>query len=167
MLFRSRCRNISDSGARLDVGMDIQLNDMVDIAFSDETVVSARVVWTNGNDCGVAFAREVDSAALLSRPSADAPQRATRSPRLHADFLARVWNGYATIKSRVSNISQRGMRLSHDGSFHEGLHVKILLPGGRERAAVVRWSKDDIAGVYLLEPFSAVELGSITGLSGS
>lgn len=58
------------------------------------------------------------------------------------------------------------MRFSPDGSFREGLRVTILLPGGREKAALARWSNDNIAHVYLLERFSAAEPDPVKVLSG-
>lgn len=38
--------------------------------------------------------------------------------------------------------------------------IKIVLPSGLERAGVVRWTKDNSAGVMLLDPFTTQELGS-------
>jgi hypothetical protein len=155
----ARCRNISDSGAKLDIAMDLQLNDSVEIAFSTATL-PARVVWVNGRECGVAFEQKIDSAALLARPGGDAPKHAERSPRLQADIATKVRVEGAIKTARINDISQRGMKLSHDGSFHAGLEVKVILAGGREKAGVIRWVKDNIAGVFLLEPFSIEELGS-------
>lgn len=52
----------------------------------------------------------------------------------------------------------------HDGSLTEGLNVKITLASGLDRCGIVRWVKDKVAGVMLLEPLSVEALGSVQTL---
>lgn len=59
---------------------------------------------------------------------------------------------------RVTDVSQRGVGFAHDGEFHPGMHVMILLEDGRERRGVVRWSTDQNAGMMLVEPLADLEL---------
>jgi hypothetical protein len=56
------------------------------------------------------------------------------------------------------------MKVTQVDEFRPGLRVKVTVGNGRERKAVVRWAKDETAGLYLLDPFSVEELGSAAKL---
>lgn len=160
----ARVRNISDDGVGLRLQIPVMLNDALTLELAEGVELSGRVVWTAGNDCGLKFDRSIDCAALLTDLARCAQQGSSRPIRLPVSISA-VTRGENGIRlTHVSDISQRGMKLRNDGTFTEGLHVKVTLPSGLERRGVVRWSKDNFAGVMLTEPFSAEELGSIRNL---
>jgi hypothetical protein len=62
---------------------------------------------------------------------------------------------------QVHDISQRGMKIEHDGSFKEGLAVTVMVAPGVERRAYVRWVRDKFTGLMLTSPFSVEDLGSV------
>lgn len=156
----ARIRNISDQGAQLRVQLPLSLGDALILNLADGATIDGRVVWISGDDCGIKFDRHIDCAALLTKLAAGAKQGSSRPVRLPVatSAVTRGANGVRLIN--VMDISQRGLKLKGDGSFTEGLHVKITLPSGRERRGVVRWSHDNIAGVMFLEPLRVDELGS-------
>ncbi|HEX8057015.1 MAG TPA: PilZ domain-containing protein [Novosphingobium sp.] len=160
----ARCRNISDSGVRLELSMPLEMGAAVEIAFSPSNVLPGRVVWKIDHSCGIAFDAKVDSAAVLSRSAAELHGNHARPFRLSANLPARVSSDGRTRDTRVMDISQRGVKLTHDGSFHRGMSIRVVLASGAEREGVVQWVKDDTAGVYFIEPFSVDELGSIRAL---
>ncbi len=160
----ARCRNISDSGVRLDLSMPLEMGASVEIAFSPSNVLPGRVVWKVDHSCGIAFDAEVDSAAGLSRSAAELHGNRARPFRLSANLPARVSSDGKTRDTTVMDISQRGVKLTHDGTFHRGMSIRIVLASGAEREGVVQWVKADTAGVYFIEPFSVDELGSIRAL---
>lgn len=155
------CRNISDAGMKLDLSMPLALNDLVEVAFSPSISLSGHVVWRNGHECGIAFERKVDSAALLSSSAAEAQAHGARSPRLKSKMHATVVADGHSLRTLISDISQRGMKLTHDGQLYVGLQVKVLFGSGKAVAGVVRWSRGNDAGLYLLEPLSVMDLGSV------
>lgn len=157
-----RCRNISDGGARLELHMDLHLGDRISILFSPLDIVSGRVVWIMGNDHGIEFDTPIDCLSLLGSARDHA---APRAPRLATNLPARVAYNGGSCRSVVSDLSVRGMKIASTQQFRPGLHVRVILSGGRESEGVVRWTRDNIAGVMLLEPFSVEELGSVRRLS--
>lgn len=160
----ARCRNISDSGIKLETAMEIGVNDPVSVAFSPGCVLSGRVVWTNGRECGIECDKEIDSTRMLSESAAEARSEGARAPRLTVNLPARVKYDGQTRDTLICDMSQYGMKISHDGCFSPGLQVKVSLGNGREKTAVVRWTKGNIAGLYLLEPFAVGELASARNL---
>jgi hypothetical protein len=160
----ARCRNISDSGVRLELTMALEMGQTVEISFSPSNILSGRVVWKVGHSCGIGFDDEVDSAALLSRSAAELHGNRARAMRLNVNLPARVSLDGATRDTMVRDISQRGVKITHDGTLHRGLSVRVVLASGAEREGVVQWTRNDMAGVYFIEPFSVDELGSISAL---
>jgi len=159
-----RIKNISDHGAHLRIHIAVLTGDMLTLELAEDIKMTGRVVWTSGDDCGLKFDKSIDSAEMLSKLAAFSEQGISRPVRLpvEATALTRSENGLRLAK--VTDVSQRGMKLSHDGSFTEGLSIKITLPSGLERHGVVRWSRDNFAGVMLLQPLSADDLGSARNL---
>lgn len=161
----ARCCNISDGGMALRLTMPVRLNDTVKVAFSPSVVLEGQVAWVNGGDCGVKFAETIDSGALLRETSAEARSEGARAPRLKTEMPARVLIEGRVRKTIIQDVSQSGVKLSHEGEFQPGLPVKVMLPDGEEKDGVVRWSSENIAGLYLIDPFSVDDLGSVSSLS--
>lgn len=159
-----RVKNISDQGAQLRLQIPVMLGDSLTLELAEGVTMSGRVVWTAGDNCGLKFGQSIDCEALLSNLATSSQQGSSRPIRLPVATSAVTRGENGVRLARVTDVSQRGMKLRHDGSFTEGLHVKITLPSGLERRGVVRWSKDNFAGVMLIEPFSAEELGSARNL---
>ncbi|RYD74103.1 MAG: PilZ domain-containing protein, partial [Verrucomicrobiaceae bacterium] len=86
----ARCRNISDTGMKLDLRLPVVLNDELQIELAPGTVLSARVVWTNGEQCGVAFDQSVDCRTVLEDSSSELRSGRGRQPRVNAQLPARI-----------------------------------------------------------------------------
>ena len=159
-----RVKNISDQGAHLRIRISVLLGDMLTLELAEDIKMTGRVVWTSGNDCGLQFDNSIDCAEMLAKLAASSEKGISRPVRLPvaATAVTRSENGLRL--AQVSDVSQRGMKLSHDGSFTEGLSIKITLASGLERVGIVRWSKDNFAGVMFLHPLSADDLGSARNL---
>lgn len=157
-----RCRNISDGGARLELHMELQLGERVSVAFSSDDVVSGRVAWVRGHDYGIEFDAPIDCMSVLGHGQNRKPPRA---PRLATHLPAKVAYPGGSCQSVVSDVSVRGMKIASTQEFHPGLRVRVVLSSGHEAEGVVRWTRDNIAGVMLLDPFSVEELGSVKRLA--
>jgi hypothetical protein len=159
-----RCRNISDGGARLELHMDLRRGEHVSLAFSPDDIVSGTVVWVMGNNDGIEFDAPIDCLDVLSHAG---DHTAPRAPRLATNLPAKVAYDGGSCHSVISDLSVRGMKIASAQEFHPGLRVRVILGSGRESEGVVRWTRDNIAGVMLLDPFSVEELGSVRRLSQS
>lgn len=160
----ARCRNISDGGMKLNVSIPLDLNDRVTVTLST-TDLSGRVIWVNGKDCGIAFDEPVDCARLLNGLSPEVAVNPGRGLRLNTNLPATIDVFGETSQAIISDISVREMKIANDSNFHPGLKVRVILDNGHERDGVVRWSRDNIAGVMLLEPFDIDDLGSVQRLT--
>ncbi|MFT4027147.1 MAG: PilZ domain-containing protein [Novosphingobium sp.] len=161
-----RCRNISDSGARLELYMDLHLGSRIRIVFAPGDEVTGRVIWLNGHEYGVAFDRTIDCMDVLGHSSHPDGIEGPRPPRLKTSLPAKVAYAGGVWDSTVSDISLRGMRIT-GGSFEAGRVVRVMLENGRECEGVIRWSHGNVAGVMLTEPLPVEELGSVRRLSGN
>ena len=160
----ARVVDISDDGVGLKLHMPVMLGDNVTVHLTEHLTVAGRVVWTAGADCGLQLDNPIDSDALLREFGARPRAQAQRPPRIAIDQPAVARSEAGVRKVQVRDVSQHGMKVLHDGSFTEGLRVKVTLSSGTERRGVVRWSSDGIAGLILLEPFTTAELGSAKNL---
>jgi hypothetical protein len=155
----ARVQNISDDGIRLRLHIPVLLGEQLTIDLAEGVTIRGRVIWSAESDCGIQLDEQIDSAALLTKLEAQQKVESSRPPRLKVNTpaLVRGENGARAVE--VTDISQRGVKIRHDGSITEGLPVTITMKSGNRRPGVVRWSRDGVAGILLLEPFSVEELG--------
>lgn len=160
----ARVTNISDSGIGLKLSILAQEGDELGVHLSDEITLRGRVVWTKETDCGLHLDVPIKSDVLLKQLADEAKSVKHRPLRLPLEKAATVQCDGLLSRVYVRDLSLRGMKLQHNGSLEVGRQVKVTLAIGMERLCVVRWNKGCVAGLMLLEPFSAVELGSVQRL---
>lgn len=161
-------RNISDSGMKLGISLSVALNDVVRVWISETICIEGKVVWYHSGECAIKFAEAIDSVAILRLTAEQLRSGETRAPRFITDLPAVITSERGMSASRVRDISQRGMKITHNGSFAPGLAVKIQLESGIERRGFVRWVRDELAGISLTELFSVDDVRSVRALnSGS
>ncbi len=158
-------RNISDSGMKLGIGLSVTLNDIVRVWISETICIEGKVVWYNSGECAIKFAEAIDSAAVLRLTAEQLRSGETRPPRFATDLPAVVTSERGMSAARVRDVSQRGMKIAHDGSFAPGLAVKIQLESGIERRGFVRWVRDELAGISLTELFSVDDVRTVRALN--
>lgn len=157
----ARCRNVSETGMKLEVGVPLSLNEDLWVELTPDIVLHTQVVWTNGNECGVSFERHIDCAELLTQTAEMKRKERSRSPRVNSQIPAWIAAEGEVLPTTIKNISQRGMMVTHNGKFSPGLRVKVQMQNGKEREAVVRWTHDNFAGLMITDPFSVLELSDI------
>ena len=158
-------RNISDSGMKLGISLSVTLNDIVRVWISETICIEGKVVWYNSGECAIKFAEAIDSAAVLRLTAEQLRSGETRPPRFATDLPAVVTSERGMSAARVRDVSQRGMKIAHDGSFAPGLAVKIQLESGIERRGFVRWVRDELAGISLTELFSVDDVRTVRALN--
>ena len=162
----ARVRNISDGGIKLETGLAVKLGDYVRVSLSDTLALTGCVVWISGRECGLKFDEAVDSFGLLRQLAEEARSESARAIRLPARVPITVEGLHQPIGTQAVDISQSGIKIEDGGHFTPGLRLKIKMPSGIEKAGVVRWAKNNFAGVMLIEQFSVEELSSISVLQG-
>lgn len=159
----SRIHDISNSGMTLVTSLDVSQGDSVVIALSDGIVLAGVVAWVLGARVGIHFIEEIDAATVL-RSLAEKPSPQERPFRLSTNTVGVAVTSGGTKAIRVFDISQQGMKISHDGSLSPGERIKVALANGLERRGIVKWANDDLAGLRLLEPIAFHELETVNRL---
>lgn len=160
----ARIRNMSDEGARLRMLIPLPIADVLILQLVDGVELSGRVIWKDGDEFGLQFDHPIQCTDLLAGLADGARCGKTRPVRLSVATTALTRSERGLRCAKVVDISQRGLKLLHDGSLTRGLDLKITLASGLERRGIVRWTKDNLAGVMLLEPLSVEALGSARSL---
>lgn len=157
----ARIRNLSDYGAGLSLSLPVNRSDTLILELADGVELQGQVIWIRDDKLGLQFDRSISYRELLATLANGARCASIRPVRLPlaATALTRSERGLRSVK--VVDISQRGLKLVHDGSLTTGLDLKVTLPGGFDRHGIVRWTRGERAGVMLLDPLSVEALGSV------
>lgn len=119
----------------------LTLNDHVTVTLSPSTL-DGRIVWLNGQDCGIAFDQAIALASGYGGPS-------RQNAASHDGAV------------RVADKAMCGRMAENDRNFQPGLKVRVILDDGGETDGIIRWSHDNIAGLTLLETIGGTPLGSM------
>ena len=161
----ARLHRISDGGVELSSILDLQIGQMVLLDLSETVSMRATVIARDGKRYDLAFEQKVNCAELLRQLVAEARSSRARPLRLTTQPMranGRSLKGVHQLE--LEDISQRGMKVRHDGSFQPGLRVSIQLPNGRDCRGIVQWTDERRAGLQLLDILSTDELGSVSRL---
>jgi hypothetical protein len=160
-----RCRNISDSGMKLELTMPVTVGAQITVAFSAVHSFTGIVIWSKGRLCGVALDDRINYDIMLRQSAAETRARGFPGLRPSGHLWATLRVDGDTRETRVQELNQQGLKVAHDGRMKSNLQLSIRFGCGRERQGVVRSNKGNVADVILLEPFSVGELGSVTALA--
>jgi len=162
----ARIHRISNRGVELSSTLDLPIGKGVRLDLSETISAEATVTSRDNKRYDLAFGHDISCAMLLRQLVAEARSSRARPLRLNTSSLTAAGaSPEGAQQLRIENISQRGMKVRHDGTFHEGLPIRIQLPNGRECRGLVRWTRLDDAGVQLIDILSVDELGDLNRLS--
>jgi hypothetical protein len=147
----ARVRKITDHGLDLELYMPVHLGERLSVQLADDLAIDGTVYRKNGLDCGFRFHRELDSTALLGEMEAKPDSGHCRAARIGLRKAAVD----RSQEQPTAIDSPEGTKVRRGGSFREGLPVRVSFTSGVERRGLVRWSRDNMAGVMLLQPYSA------------
>jgi hypothetical protein len=155
-----RARNISDTGMMLVTHVPFQSHERVSIELSDTLTVTGTVEWCKDGHCGVQFHHPIDCAEFLTS-LAEAKRECRRTAhRLPVKRLATSYSECGIRAVTITDVSSRGVGLTHNGALKTGDLLKLVLESGLTRGGAVCWSHNGQAGVRLAEPFTRQELES-------
>lgn len=156
-----RVRNISDRGMMLAADVPVEPGERLQIALSDTVVLNAQIVWADDGRCGVTFDEPVDGTGILKQLAAEQRTDGYRPPRLSVRTSAKAVTDDGTSDVEITDVSQSGAGIVHDGQLEAGKELELVLVGGLRRKAIVRWSKGGRGGLWLTEPLDRADLESI------
>ena len=153
-----RVLNMSNEGMMLSTALPVERGDALQVDLSESCSMIGEVRWHRDGRCGLKLAEPIDSTALLSRLYEECQRSDARQLRLPLERTVVLTSELGIQISRTRDISQRGLKLAHDGRLHPGLSIRIQFAPGIERRGTVRWVRDGIAGCMLIERLSVEEI---------
>ena len=162
----ARIHSISNEGIELSSILQLSIGQRVRLSLSETVSATVTVTSKDGGRYSVRFEQPINCAELLRHLVDEARSSRTRPLRLSTHGIkARARSANGSHELEVEDISQRGMKVRHDGSFQPGLRLCVRLPNGLECRGLVRWTRDLSAGLSLMDILSASELGAVSLLS--
>ena len=148
-------RNLAAGGLMARTFSTVEPGESVAVELSGGEPLAARIVWTQGNEAGIAFERPIALAeALAPRPGGRA-----RAPRLLLDRLAMIRAGADIAFASARDISPRGARLACEHPLERGAAVTLTFEGFRPIEGVVRWRRGGCCGIGFNRAIAPAELG--------
>src|SRR5260221_6451822 len=156
-----RVRSLSDSRIELVSCLELSAGDPVAILFPEMVVLAGKITNSAGARLTIELVERIDARATLRLLSAESVVVDHRPARIATSILAVAMTPVGIRPIRVLDVSQRGMKISHDDVLARRNLTQVTLPTGLQRRALVRWATNQMAGLRLLEPFSVEELDLI------
>ena len=156
-----RVRNVSAGGLMAEVGHPVQVEDVVSIELSSQTIPST-VVWIREGTAGFKFDQDIDLGELLAGRKQRHGFR-PRPPRLEVNCKAnvKVADSYYTVE--VHDISLGGMKVEPIEEYCLGKKVVVVVESLRPIRGEVRWFADRKAGIVFDQPMKFEELAEWIG----
>ncbi len=149
-------RNVSVSGAMVQVSGSFAKDDRVVLYLKLEDPIEARVAWARDSFIGLEFDSGID---LAHRIGPDKPGTLrSRAPRLNVPAPARVQLGRDVMQVVTSDISQSGAKLCCAFDCPPGTQLRLTIDNLGTFPCVVRWSRNGVAGVSFLRPIAIWDL---------
>jgi hypothetical protein len=156
-----RVRNVSAGGLMAEVGHPVNVEDVVNIELSSQTIRST-VVWIREGTAGFKFDQNIDLGELLAGRKPRHGFR-PRPPRLEVNCRAnvKVDTSYYTVE--VHDISLGGMKCEPIEEYCLGKKVVVVVESLRPIRGEVRWFADRKAGIVFDQPLQFEELAEWIG----
>lgn len=147
-------RNLSASGAMIEVNRVPAVGDRVQIDLRSDRCFWATVRWARRREAGVQFEMPIDVDAVLREERQSIRRRHPRAPRFQRPGNARIISGRGTIEGAIANISSVGVAVVTPEIFARDEPVVVAVDGLGATHAFVRWSLDGEIGLRLSSPLS-------------
>lgn len=137
-------KNISAGGMMIRAYDKISQGERLSVELKCGQPVSGHALWCRDQHVGIAFDEKVDVIELLSG-SMSGPR--PRMPRIEVDSFAMLRESANTVRVRVCDISQGGVKIRSETLFPRGSDVVLSIPGMMPAPGVLRWAEDDFSGI--------------------
>ncbi|MEO5773827.1 MAG: PilZ domain-containing protein [Sphingomicrobium sp.] len=153
---RSECeiRRIAAGGATLRGQLADAAGEDLSVELGGGQRAAGTVEWLERGETGVRFKQPVDVLALINRQLINQPTERRAMPRVEIRCAAHVRFGGSFWPSTLRNISAGGLQIEGDPLPDRGTFVSVFVDGLVLPAGEVKWRKDALAGVQLMEEVS-------------
>ncbi len=150
-------KNISAGGMMVRLYCSVAEGTPVTIELKSGQPIHGCVSWVNDQQAGVAFDQPVDVIDILSA-SMSGPR--PRMPRIETDCHAMLRDGANSLRVKVCDISQGGVKVACETIIPRGADVVISLPGIEPQRAIACWVEGGFSGIAFNR---LVPLGELVG----
>ena len=151
-------RNISAGGLMAMVYARFDPGQQVAVELRSNQHIPGRISWARGATIGVEFDEKVDVAEVLANPPLLDNGWRPRMPRVPVERMATLRAGARTYWVSTRDISQGGVKIEADQPLDIGGETVVTLENFRPIRGVVRWRRDNLAGISFNEVIPFQEL---------
>jgi PilZ domain len=137
-------KNISAGGMMIRLYCSIGEGTPVTVELKSGQPISGRISWARDHNAGIAFDQPIDVIDILSA-SMDAPR--PRMPRIETHCHATLRDGANTLRVRVCDISQGGLKIESETILPQGADVIVTLPGLEPQPGLACWVEGGFIGI--------------------
>jgi hypothetical protein len=151
-------RNLSGGGVSASVYRALDKGESVQIEFRSDERLSGEVIWTRGQEVGIAFPANIDVEAVLASRWVNENGKQQRLPRINLECGCRIRVGSNFYVGRLRDISQGGAKVEVQRPFKGTGDAILTLPGYGIVECTIRWSSKATLGLSFNErlPFAVL-----------
>jgi len=151
-------RKISAGGAVLHVDQPVEVGDRLELELMTGEQLAGAIAWRRGSEAGLRFDAPVDVFAIIAQDIVSQPGERRRMPRVETVCSALLETAAGTELVTTRDISQGGVKIDVPFDLVPEERVMISVDGLPPIPGVVRWSKNNVAGVAFLPELRWQEL---------
>lgn len=137
-------KNISAGGMMVRLYCSVTEETPVTIELKSGQPIHGRVSWVRDQQAGVTFDEPIDVIDILSA-SMSGPR--PRMPRIETDCHAALRDGANTLRVKVCDISQGGVKIACDTIIPRGADLVVTLPGIEPQRGIACWVESGFIGI--------------------
>jgi len=142
-------RKISAGGAVIHVDQDIA-GERLELELMTGEQLSGTIAWRRGLELGLRFDSPVDVFAIIAQDIVSQPGERRRMPRVETTCSALLETAAGTELVTTRDISQGGVKIDVPFALAPEERILITVEGLPPIQSVVRWSRDNVAGLAFL-----------------
>jgi hypothetical protein len=151
-------RKISAGGAVLHVDQDIEAGARLELELMTGAQLAGTVAWRRGFEVGLRFDAPVDVFAIIAQDIVSQPGERRRMPRVETVCSALLETKAGTELVTTRDISQGGAKIDVPFALVPEERILITIDGLPPIPGVVRWSRENVAGLAFLPELRWQEL---------
>jgi len=151
-------RKISAGGAVVHVDHQVEVGDRLELELMTGEQLGGTVAWRRGSEVGLRFDAPVDVFAIIAQDIVSQPGERRRMPRVETICPALLETAAGTELVTTRDISQGGAKIDMPFALAAEERILITVEGLPPLPGVVRWSRENVAGIAFVPELRWQEL---------
>jgi hypothetical protein len=155
----ARVNNISDGGVGLTVAGKLPKKATLSIRLADDLVLTGRVAWTHGKDCGVILDEKIDCRLILSVATKSNCRPEARGLTLHVDAPIQLIVDERRLSGKLRELTLHSCKVEGLIDMQRNQPLKVVFGPDVIKNAFVCGTEGSCAVILFCEPLDITELG--------